>query len=173
MKWAIILLVTAVYFAGCSGKSEKEYYQEADIAFEKGDYEGAIALFEKAIDCAPKSAYAESSQYRIALVYSNDLKDVRKSMDSFRKFRESFPESKEAPTALFLIAYFYNNELHQLDSARMVYEEFLKLYPDDKLAHSAKFELESLGKDPLHVLQSQTPVEEPPPRVAEKKTNKK
>jgi hypothetical protein len=53
-----------------------------------------------------------------------------------------------------------------------VYEEFLKLYPNDKLAQSAKFELESLGKDPLHVLQSQTPVEEPPPKVAAKKSKK-
>ncbi len=173
MKSAIILIAFALLFSSCSRKSEQEYYQEADAAYNHQDFQGAITLFRQVIDRAPNSAYAESSQYRIALAYNNDLHDTRQSLREYEKFRELFPASKESPTALFLIGFLFNNELHHIDSAKACYEEFLRLYPHHELATSAKFELESLGKDPLHVLQSRVEPEEKPVTPPVKKSKSK
>lgn len=172
MKSAFIILILALVFSSCSRKSQKELYEEADAAYSQQHFQAAIDLFRETVSRDPSTAYAESSQYRIALTYNNDMHQTRQSLDAYREFRKMFPESKESRTALFLMGFLYNNDLHETDSAKAMYEHFLQLYPDDQLAASAKFELESLGKDAAHLLPTEKLAEQPVPQK-EKPTSRK
>lgn len=155
MKYLLPLVAIALTLSSCARKSEKELYVEGKAAYDQKQYQPAIEKFQEIVDRFTNTAYAESSQYSMAVIYNNDLHDVRKAVRSYQKFYVLFPASKQAPTALFLTGFLFNNELHLLDSARNAYESFLQLYPNHELVSSAKFELESLGKDPTQLLKSQ------------------
>ena len=168
MKYLLPLVAIASMLSSCARKDEKELYVEGKAAYDQKQYQAAIEKFQEIVDRFTYTAYAESSQYSIAIIYNNDLHDVRKALLSYQKFYTLFPSSKQAPTALFLTGFLFNNELQELDSARAAYDKFIESYSDHELASSARFELESLGKDPTQVLKSQTSSAEEPAK--EKKT---
>jgi TolA-binding protein len=134
--------------ASCSRKTDQQLYREGVEAELRNDRTTALARYTDAVELAPGSAYAESSQYHIALLLTNVDGDKRRAAREQLRFHALFPASPEAPNMLFLAAFTYNNDLHMLDSARMLYTEFLEKYPGNKLASSAQFELEHLGKSP-------------------------
>ena len=154
MKRSHLLLFLLILVTSCSHKSDKELYEEGQAAQSKQEYQLAIERYQAVVEHSPASAYAETSQYNIAIIYNNDLHDTRSAISAYQKFYDTFSSSREAPNALFLIGFLYNNELKNIDSARMAYEKFLQNYPAHTLALSAKFELETLGRDPAQVLQS-------------------
>ena len=164
MKYFVEFVALALTLSSCSRQSAKELYEEGITAYDQKNYQLAVEKFREVVDRSAATAYAESSQFRIAMIYNNDLHDFPKSVAEYQKFTLLFPSSKESPTALFLTGFLFNNELHKLDSAKVVYEEFLQKYPDHQLALSAKFELNSLGKDPTELLQ-------PEPAPAESKSH--
>jgi len=150
------LFLIALMFASCSRKSDRELEQLAKNAEQQKNWAIAVDYYAEIVDRFPQTALAESSQYRIATIYSNDaeLKDARRAVHSYLRFHALFPKSPRAPVALFLAGFLYNNELHSIDSARMVYQDYLQQYPDHELAASAKYELETLGKDPNELMKS-------------------
>ena len=160
MKYASLFIIILCVLASCSRKNEQELYKEALEAYAQENYQLAIDHYKEIVDRFSKTAYAESAQYHIAVIYNNDLHESRNAIQAYQKFHTMFPSSSEAATALFLTGFLYNNELHILDSARMAYEAFLQQYPSHSLATSAKFELETLGKDPGQYLNSQVATSE-------------
>ena len=155
MKHSIFFLLLLCVFSSCSRKSEADLYREGKAAEEQKNFPLAVERYEEVVKQAPKTAYAETSQYHVAVIYNNDLQDWVKAVAAYRVFYMMFPSSSHAPSALFLTGFLFNNQLHQIDSARMAYEMFLRQYPTHELATSAKFELETLGKDPGQIVQSQ------------------
>jgi TolA-binding protein len=156
MKYArlfIILLIAAS--SSCSRKSAQQLYQEGNAAQVQGDFALAVERFQEVVGHYPASAYAETSQCALAVMYNNDLHDPHKAIEAYQKLYAMFPSSSQAPNALFLVGFLYNNQLNNADSARMAYETFLQKFPTHELALSARFELQNLGKDPAAVLQSQ------------------
>ena len=148
MKPLYLSLLLMFLLVSCSKKNEQEFYQEAQQAVSQKNYQLAAERYLQAVDASPQSAIAESSQYRIAMLYNNELRELENAVFAYRKFYTMFPNSKNAPTALFLSGFILNNELKRPDSARTAYESFLLKYPDHELAASARFELETLGKEP-------------------------
>ena len=155
MKISHLCLLLLIMMTSCSRKSEKELYDEGNVAYVQKNFQIAVDRFQAVVDEFPNTAYAETCQFQIAMIYNNDMHDPRKAVQAYQKFYEAFPSSAEAPHALFLVGFLYNNELKSIDSARFAYELFLQKYPAHSLAVSAKFELETLGIDPSQVLQSQ------------------
>ncbi|MBI4547294.1 MAG: tetratricopeptide repeat protein [Ignavibacteriae bacterium] len=139
----------------CSRQSAEDLYNEGIAQEEQKNFHLAIEKYKEIVKDFTREAYAESAQYRIALIYNNDLRDMGKAAQAYRKCYDLFPMSKQAPTMLFLSGFILNNELHELDSAKTVYETFLDKYPDHELAASAKFELETLSKDPNQYIKTQ------------------
>lgn len=152
MKWLLSVLLV-LSFISCSRKSEQELMAEAQAASREKNFQLAIEKYTEVVDRFHESPAAETSQYRIATIYTNDLHDPLNGIKQYQRYSSLFPSSKEAPIALFLIGFLWNNELHQLDSARAAYDRFIHNYPDHSLATSARFELETLGKDPGTLLQ--------------------
>lgn len=155
MKFSLfaVLLFTLI---SCSRKTDVELLHDGEKAYQDKKFELAVNLYQQIVDRSPATAYAESAQYRIAAIYSNDIHDPRKALRAYQSFYEKFPNSPDAPTSLFLEGFLFNNELHLTDSAREVYTKFVQKYPNHSLAESARFELETLGKDPGQYLQSKS-----------------
>ena len=151
MKHAALCLLLML-FASCSQKSDADLFREGSAAEEKKDIPLALSLYGEAVDRFPATAYAESSQYRIAMILMNAEGEKRPAVDAQMKFFTMFPSSRRAPGMLFLAAFTYNNDLHNLDSAKLLYELFLAKYPGDEMAASASFELRTLGRSPEEVI---------------------
>ncbi|MFI5251054.1 MAG: outer membrane protein assembly factor BamD [Bacteroidota bacterium] len=155
MKYFWLILCVIVVFSSCSRKTEEQLYTEAQTAEGQKDFQTAIDRYQEIVSRFNTGKHAEEAQYRIALIYNNDIHDANKAVAAYRTFFYQFPTSKDAPSALFLIGFLYNNELHNIDSARIAYQTFLGKYPEHELAKSAQFELENLGKDPTAVLHNE------------------
>ncbi|GEM_PF-215742 len=140
---------------GCS-KSSDTLYKEAKTAEQQKNFPTALEYYNQIVDKDPESAYAESSQYRIAVIYNNELREVEKAAQAYRKFNLLFPQSNDAATCLFLSGFLYNNDLKRHDSGKVIYEEFLQKYPEHELAKSAEFELSTMGKDPSELIVNDT-----------------
>lgn len=154
MKRLFVCLLLCL-LASCSRKSDAELYSEG-LAAEKGnDMPLALAQYAEAVERYPSTAYAESSQYRTAMVLMNGEGDKRAAAAAQLKFYAMFPMSANAPSMLFLAAFTYNNDLRNLDSAKLLYEEFLAKYPSHDMARSAQFELQTLGKSPNELIRDQ------------------
>ena len=174
MKFSSLLFIffCILLMSSCSRRSAEDIFKEGQAAQEQKNFQLAVERYQDVVDNYSKSAYAESSQYRIALIYNNDMHDIEKAVKAYQKFHTLFPESKDAPMSLFLAGFLLNNELHKYDSAKIAYETFLQKYPNHDLTASAKFELETLGKDPAQYLKldvaSKEETKRPKPQKASK-----
>ena len=146
-----LLLFILVIFSSCSRKTEEQLYTEAQGAETAKNFTQAIACDSEIVARFPAGKHAEESQYRLALLYNNELHDIPRALAAYQLFYKQFPNSPNAPSALFLTGFLFNNELHNIDSAKIAYQAFLQQYPTNELAHSAQFELDNLGKDPTAV----------------------
>jgi outer membrane protein assembly factor BamD (BamD/ComL family) len=151
----LIIGLAALVAWSCSRKSAPQLYEEGIEAEGQQNFQLAVQRFDEVIERFQQSPYAESSLSRSAVIYNNDLHDIRQAVLCYQKIYTLYPTGKQAPTALFLSAFLLNNDLHSIDSARLAYELFLQKYPEHELASSAKFELENLGKDPSLFMKSE------------------
>lgn len=72
MKRIIVILITLLILTGCTSAEQKEY-EAAIAAYESGDYETAISMFENL------SGYEDSDQYRnnaVTTVLNNAIMDL-------------------------------------------------------------------------------------------------
>ncbi|HLX12355.1 MAG TPA: tetratricopeptide repeat protein, partial [Bacteroidota bacterium] len=125
-----LILIPALLLISCSRKSEEQLFTEGRSNEDQKFFQLAIENYRELVIRYPKGQHAEEAQYRVALIFNNDIRDMQRAVDSYRTFLAMFPESKDAPSAMFLAAFLYNNELHRLDSAKALYESFLQKYPN-------------------------------------------
>ncbi|MBI1803829.1 MAG: tetratricopeptide repeat protein [Ignavibacteria bacterium] len=149
---AAVFILSLLVFSSCSRKSAVELYGEAQAQESQKNFALAVERYGELVARFPTDARADSSQFRVAMIYQNELHDTRKAVHTYQRFHELFPQSGRAGTALFLSAFLYNNELHNFDSARTAYELFLQQYPNHQLAASARYELSNIGKDPSELM---------------------
>ncbi|MGA2623953.1 MAG: tetratricopeptide repeat protein [Bacteroidota bacterium] len=149
-------LIAVLLVCSCSHKSEDQLFKDGQAAEGQNNFQLAVESYQEIVDRYPQGKYADTAQFRAALIYNNNLHDTGKAVAAYQRVYVKYPQSTFAPTAMFLTAFLLNNELHNFDSARAIYLAFLQKYPDHDLATSAKFELESLGKDPSQFLPHDT-----------------
>jgi TolA-binding protein len=155
MNSKYLFVILLLFIASCSRKSDVELFNEGNKAEVEKNVTVALEKYNEVVNEFPTTAYAESSQYRIAMIKINQEGNKQQAVEAHLKFYRMFPRSKQAPAMLFLAAFLYNNDLRNLDSARVLYEEFIQKYPGHDLAESAKFELANLGKSPDEYLKSE------------------
>jgi len=155
MKILCLALILTVIIPCCSSEKDIDLFKEAQALEDQRNFKTAIGKYSEIVDKFGESVFADSSQYKIALLYNNELKDFSSAVSAYLKYFTVFPGSKNAPVALFMAGFIMNNEMHKLDSARIYFDMFLQKYPQHELAASARFELETLGKDPTEFLKSE------------------
>lgn len=145
--------------AGCSKKSEQEYFDAALRLEKQGKLKEAIENYEALIKEYPESKDAPKVLMEIAKIYeSKNIPNMsqsdalKKGIEAYRRVVNNYPKSKEAPVSLFMIGFMQSNELHNLDSARFYFHKFLQEFPDHEMASSARSEMENAGKSPEQIL---------------------
>ena len=143
----IILLLICVYFASCSGDSNRtaaELWDDAQKYRTEDKLKESITSFKTILEKYPADNFAAKAQFQIADIYLNDVKDFDFAIEEFEKVIEYYPKHDVAKNSLFMIAYIHNNYLESYTDAIELYNLFMNKYPNDDLIPSVKFELEGL-----------------------------
>ena len=144
----LISFIALIIVFGCGERMTKEQlFALADKYEREENYTEAVKTYKKIVDKYPDSEQADQAQYKIALVYSNNLNDFHKSIEAHSQLIENYPQSKYAAQSLFMIGFIYANNLEDLEKAREYYSKFLQQYPDNELVTSVQWELDHLGQD--------------------------
>lgn len=144
----VLVVIMLSLIIGCGERKTKEQlFAEAENLENGEKYVEAIKVYEKFIKQDKKVEKSDQAQYKIALIYSNNLNDFEKSIDAHLKLIEQYPQSNFAVQSLFMIGFICANNINDLDKAEKYYKEFLEKYPDHELANSVKWELDHLGQD--------------------------
>ncbi len=77
--------------------------QLAAIAQQKGDMQGAIALYERLLAEYPKSEHGDEAQFMIAFIYEEYLSDAVKARSAYQLVIDRYPNSELAASAKQLL----------------------------------------------------------------------
>ncbi len=144
----LVIALIFVLVVGCGERQTKEQLFAMAEKFElEENFQSAIKAYKKILKKHGDTKRADHAQYKMALIYSNNLHDFDKSIATYLDLMEKYPESKYAAQALFMIGYDYANNIQDLDKAREYYQKFIDSYPEHELVTSVKWELDHLGQD--------------------------
>lgn len=152
-----------LFIAGCSSKTDKEYFEIANKDINTKNYDKAIQSYENLVKEYPESNLAPESLFKLASLYQSHLinsipmrQSLEKAAQLYGEVFDKYPESPKASQALFLKGFILANDLNEYDQAKNAYTLFLKKYPNNDLAPSAKEELEHLGMSPDQILKEKS-----------------
>ena len=128
----------------CNGNSPENLLEEAKLMRSENKIKETIISLRSIIKRYPAHDLAAKSQFMIADMYLNDVKDYNFSIEEFQKSIKFYPDHEVAKNSLFMIAYIYNNYLNSYTDAINSYNLFIKKYPEDELIPSVKYELRGL-----------------------------
>lgn len=158
-KSTVLLALLALLIAGCSSKSDKDYYETAEKNMKENKIIEAVKSYEQVISEFPDSKFALEATMKLATIYQNkmidslsDMQSYQKAIDLFKQVYNKYPASDQAPTALFMAGFVEANNLSNYNEATKTYQLFLDKYPTHKLALSAKEELNNMGLPPEEIL---------------------
>jgi outer membrane protein assembly factor BamD (BamD/ComL family) len=77
--------------------------QLAAIAQQKGDMQGAIALYERLLKEYPQSEQGAAAQFMIAFIYEEYLRDTERARSAYQLVIERYPNSELAASAKQLL----------------------------------------------------------------------
>ena len=143
----IILLSIVIYIASCGGSANKnaaELWDDGQKYRAEDKLKESITSFKIILEKYPTDNFAAKSQFQIADIYLNDVKDFDFAVEEFQKVVDLYPAHEVSKKSLFMIAYIFNNYLNAYSDAIITYKLFKNKYPNDELIPSVEFELEGL-----------------------------
>ena len=141
-----LCILFLLLFISCVNESPNKLWNNANTMRSQNNLKESIIYLESIIKNHPNHNLAEKSQFQIAEIYLNDIKDFDIAIEEFNKVIFSYPDSDVAKNSLFMIAYIYNNYLGAYSDAINSYNQFLSKYPNDELIPSVMYELEGMIK---------------------------
>lgn len=121
---------------------EPKEYDAALALFKAGNYQGAIAGFQRFISAHPNGQLAPSAHYWIGNSYFN-LRDYKNAIASQQALVSQFPDSAKVPDALLNIASCQQG-LGEATAARKTLESIVAKHPLSNAAISAKSRLSKI-----------------------------
>lgn len=158
MKKLMYAVIVTILLIGCSGKSDKELYNQADKDFKAQKFDFAIENYKKIIDEKKESPYRYKSLLTLASYYhetggkTGNKENIKLAADYYKIAAKEYADSSEAPRSLFLAAFITANEIKDYPGARKLYEEFINKFPTHEMAKDAKVEIEIMGKSPDEII---------------------
>ncbi len=152
-----VLLIAVI--AGCSSKTDQEYFDEAQKYFQQDNIPEAVTSYETLVNEFPDSKLAPKAMMQLAGIYQSkkltnlsEQELIIKANEYYMEVFEKYPASEDAPTALFMAGFLQANEMNDYPQATKTYNTFLERYPDNEMAVAAKQELENMGLSPEEIL---------------------
>ena len=145
MKKYIKIIIIFILFS-CNNNLPKNIWDNATDMLHQKKLRESITLFNEIISKFPNNEYSVKSQFQIAEIYLNDIKEYDVAIEEFNKVINNYPTTAESKNSLFMIAYISNNYLNAYSDAIEKYNLFLLKYPNDDLIPSVEYELNGLKK---------------------------
>jgi tol-pal system protein YbgF len=120
---------------------EKDLYEAAKKAFDKGEFEVAREQFLEFLKRFPKSNNADNAQFWIGEIYFRE-KWYEKAIMEYQKVIESYPNGNKVAAALLKQGLAFFN-LDEKANARLILKEMIRKYPKSEEAKIAKKKLSS------------------------------
>lgn len=87
------------YLDGGNSLSADEYFKVAELYESVGRYDQTIAMLEKLRTAHPKTGRAADALFKIGFIQHNNLNDLQKAEDTYRKFINAYPDHHFADDA--------------------------------------------------------------------------
>jgi tol-pal system protein YbgF len=124
---------------------DKASYQAAFNLLKDGQYDRAIAAFQKFLATYPDSSLADNAQYWLGEAFYVN-KAYPEALSAFQRVVDKYPQSRKLPDALLKIGY-CRYEMKQLDSAREVLTQVASRYADTPAGRLAQQRLEKMAAE--------------------------
>ncbi|GFO56044.1 outer membrane protein assembly factor BamD [Geomonas sp. Red276] len=147
---ALFSLVTVL--ASCSSapkpvKSADQYYQEAEAAYARRNYEEAVTAYKKVKEAYSSPELTAKAELKIADAhYANE--SYIEAAAAYEDFRKLHPTNPKAPYALYRAALSHYHQITGIDTdqtpvknAVITLESFLRQYPDSEYAPEVREKL--------------------------------
>jgi tol-pal system protein YbgF len=130
---------------GAADTSDKGTYQTAFNLLKDGQYDRAIAAFQKFLASFPDSSLAENAQYWLGEAYYVN-RSFPESQAAFQRVVDKYPQSRKLPDALLKIGY-CEYETKQWQSAKDVLTQVATKYADTQAGHLAQQRLDKMAAE--------------------------
>jgi tol-pal system protein YbgF len=128
------------------GADDKAAYQAAFAALKDGQYDRAIAAFQKFLVSFPGSPLADNAQYWLGEAYYVN-KSYPEAQSAFQRVVEKYPQSRKRPDALLKIGY-CQYETKQWDLAKATLSRVTAQFSDTPAGHLAQQRLDKMATEP-------------------------
>jgi tol-pal system protein YbgF len=124
---------------------DKVAYQAAFNLLKAGQYDQAVAAFQKFLATYPDSSLADNGQYWLGEAYYVN-RAFPEAQAAFQRVVDKYPQSRKLPDALLKIGY-CRYEMKQWESAREVLTQLTARYADTPAARQAQQRLEKMSAE--------------------------
>ena len=131
--------------SAASGADDRASYQAAFGALKDGQYDRAIAAFQKFLIAFADSPLADNAQYWLGEAYYVN-KSFPEAQTAFQRVVDKYPQSRKIPDALLKIGY-CRYELKQWDSAKQVLSQVATQYSDTPSGRLARQRLDKMATE--------------------------
>ena len=122
--------------------NEKNVYQSAKAAFDKGDFDRARQEFQSFLDKYPKSGNADNAQFWIGETYYRE-KWYEKAILEYQKVIENYPKGNKVQASHLKQGLAFFN-LGDKTNSRLILRELVSKYPNSNEAKIAKQKLKEI-----------------------------
>jgi tol-pal system protein YbgF len=131
--------------ADSSSGEDKASYQGAFSLLKDGQYDKAIAAFQKFLATYPDSSLADNAQYWLGEAYYVN-RAFPEAQAAFQRMVDKYPQSRKLADALLKIGY-CRYELKQWESAREVLGQVVARFTDTPAARLAQQRLDKMSAE--------------------------
>jgi len=124
---------------------DKSSYQAAFTLLKDGQYDRAIAAFQKFLASYPDSSLADNAQYWLGEAFYVN-KSYPEAQAAFQRVMDKYPQSRKISDALLKIGY-CRYEMKQYDSARQVLGQVVARFSDTPAGRLAQQRLEKMAAE--------------------------
>jgi tol-pal system protein YbgF len=124
---------------------DKASYQAAFTLLKDGQYDRAIAGFQKFLATYPDSSLADNAQYWLGEAFYVN-KSYPEAQSAFQRVIDKYPQSRKISDALLKIGY-CRYEMKQWDSARQVLGQVVARFSDTPAGRLAQQRLEKMAAE--------------------------
>jgi tol-pal system protein YbgF len=128
-----------------AGAEDKASYQAAFTLLKDGQYDRAIAAFQKFLAAYPDSSLADNAQYWLGEAFYVN-KSYPEAQQAFQRVIDKYPQSRKISDALLKIG-FCRYEMKQWDSARQVLGQVVARFSDTPAGRLAQQRLEKMAAE--------------------------